>query len=946
MLNCRPNLFLFAVRAVMVGASLALIAGCGGTSNVTATDNSVAVATIPAPPTHVTATGGDALVAIAWAGSSEATSYNVKRATTAGGPYTKIASATSLTYTDASVTNSTAYYYVVSAVDAAGESANSPDATATPEAPAEASAVPAQLTATAGNSQVSLIWSASKGASSYDVKRSTTSGGPYSQIATPTTTSYTDTGLTNSTTYYYVVAAANSAGASANSVQVSATPTATGVGSITSISPASGGVGTVVTIMGTNLAGATPAVACYGRACSGITIITGGSQIGAVTDGSFVIVSNSEIQYTMPADGATGQFYFGNPNGTAFASSNFTFVPKAVTAAPTNLQQVSGSAEVDLKWNGVPNGLSYNLKRSTASGGPYTTIANLTNALAYSDFSVTNGVTYYYVVSCVDSVGESANSSQVTANPVAPTAGTVTITVKSSSTQSISPYIYGVNGGNSLSNQFPSGTSSSLPSGTTLDRFGGNRLTAYNWTTNASNAGSDYLYENDAELNTSPNSYGTAVTQRITFDRANGMATMMTFPMQGYVAADESGPVATPFPNLSRFVVTQYAKGSAFTTTPSTTGAVYDDEFAYNINHAFSGQGIFTSSPATYPVFGQLDNEPDLWTSTHQEIQGSTLPTVSAFIAKSISLATALKNQYPQMVIFGPVNWGWSGVQSWQNNISGTTNTSNNWFIDQYAAAMQTASTSYGSALVNVYDFHWYPQVVDSATGSQIGNLNSSPLTAAQTQEIVQWPRSLYDSTYVENSWIPGTIGGNAINALPRFQAKLASDNPSMKLSITEYFPGGGATIAGTLAEADLLGAFGANGLYAASLWPLTTTFPSIDGGFAAFRNFDGAGSNYGNVAVAASSSNIANVSAYVSTDTTHSGRVVMVIINRSTTAQNTTITGQALSGTAHIYQMTSSNIPSSNSRMVPTSIGTQSVSGSSITITVPSLSVTTIDIR
>ena len=69
-----------------------------------------------------------------------------------------------------------------------------------------------------------LSWSASTGATSYNVKRSTTSGGPYTTIASPTTTSYTDTGLTNGTTYYYVVSAVNAAGESANSAQVSAAP--------------------------------------------------------------------------------------------------------------------------------------------------------------------------------------------------------------------------------------------------------------------------------------------------------------------------------------------------------------------------------------------------------------------------------------------------------------------------------------------------------------------------------------------------------------------------------------------------------------------------------------------------------------------------------------------------------------------------------------------------
>ena len=84
--------------------------------------------------------------------------------------------------------------------------------------------VPTNVVASAGNGQVGLSWSASSGATSYNVGRSTTSGGPYTTIGSPTTTSYTDTAVTNGTTYYYVVAAANGAGTSGNSSQVSAMP--------------------------------------------------------------------------------------------------------------------------------------------------------------------------------------------------------------------------------------------------------------------------------------------------------------------------------------------------------------------------------------------------------------------------------------------------------------------------------------------------------------------------------------------------------------------------------------------------------------------------------------------------------------------------------------------------------------------------------------------------
>ena len=84
---------------------------------------------------------------------------------------------------------------------------------------------PGGLTATPGNAQVTLRWTASFGATSYTVGRSTSSGGPYTAIATGVTgISHTDTGLTNGTTYYYVVSAVNAAGQSPNSSQVSATP--------------------------------------------------------------------------------------------------------------------------------------------------------------------------------------------------------------------------------------------------------------------------------------------------------------------------------------------------------------------------------------------------------------------------------------------------------------------------------------------------------------------------------------------------------------------------------------------------------------------------------------------------------------------------------------------------------------------------------------------------
>jgi hypothetical protein len=604
---------------------------------------------------------------------------------------------------------------------------------------------------------------------------------------------------------------------------------------------------------------------------------------------------------------------------------------------------------VALTWSASSGATSYHVKRATTSGGPYTQIGAPTSA-SYTDSSLTNGTTYYYVVSALDAAGESANSAQLTATPSAPAAATVTVTVTASSTHLISSYIYGVNGAastNGAANSFyPVGTASALPSNLSFDRLGGNRLTAYNWETNASNAGSDYLYENDAALSTSSVA-GAAITSFVSGDQSVGMASLITVQMQGLVAGDENGPVsvANP-PDLSRFkrVVSQKSSvsGVPFTLTPPATDAnVYMDEFVWAVDQKFPGQGIFGTAPSSQHVFAQLDNEPELWNSTHLEVQSSNGISSDAYIAKTISMATALKTQFPNLVIFGPVHYGFYGIYAWNGELSPTPS-ANNWFPDKYLPALEAASASFGKPLVDVYDFHWYPEATDG-NGNRVTTLNGPTLSDAQVQAIVQSPRSLWDTSYQENSWITGTLGG-AIYILPRLQAKIAAENPGMKLAITEYNNGGAQHIAGTIAQADNLGVFGAQGLFAANLWPLAASQPYLLAGFRAFRNFDGANHNFGNTSVQATSSNVGSVAVYVSTDTARPGRVVMVAINRSNSTQTTTISGQPVSGTAHSFQMTAATA-ATQSTVQPAASGTQAVSGSSLTLTLPSLSVTTIDI-
>jgi hypothetical protein len=207
-------------------ASTLFLPSCGGSGSSGGEGGGGGQVTAPVAPTGLAATAGNQQVSLAWNASSGATSYVVGRGTATGGPYSTVSSPSTTSYTDSSVTNGTTYYYVVAAVNSGGTSANSSQVSATPSAPATAPTTPTGLAATAGNQQVNLTWNASSGATSYNVGRGTTTGGPYTTVSSPATTSYTDSTVTNGTTYYYVVAAANSGGTSANSSQVSATPAA------------------------------------------------------------------------------------------------------------------------------------------------------------------------------------------------------------------------------------------------------------------------------------------------------------------------------------------------------------------------------------------------------------------------------------------------------------------------------------------------------------------------------------------------------------------------------------------------------------------------------------------------------------------------------------------------------------------------------------------------
>jgi fibronectin type 3 domain-containing protein len=189
-----------------------------GTSGFSSSNTGYRSVAIPPVPTGVSATDGtySDKVRVTWSVSSGATAYEVWRGTSSSSSSaSKIGDPTSTTFDDTTATPGTTYYYWVKAKNTAGTSGFSGSNTGYRSVAIPA--VPTGVSATDGtySDKVRVTWSASSGATAYEVWRATSSSSSSaSKIGSPTSTTYDDTSATAGTTYYYWVKAKNSAGTS------------------------------------------------------------------------------------------------------------------------------------------------------------------------------------------------------------------------------------------------------------------------------------------------------------------------------------------------------------------------------------------------------------------------------------------------------------------------------------------------------------------------------------------------------------------------------------------------------------------------------------------------------------------------------------------------------------------------------------------------------------
>ncbi len=323
---------------------------------------------------------------------------------------------------------------------------------------------PANVSATWDDTVVNVSWSPSSGAERFHVKRGTQSGGPYTVLASGVDRTFVDTAVTQGVTYYYVIAAENSFGMSPDSDEaVSVVPNSFKIecGGTAYSSPVSGtwladryfsgGITHLYTPRGVaNTADPTLYhTVRYGTSFTyriplpndayllrlhfaEMWFSTAGARRFNVSVNGTQVLSNFDILTAAGGANRALVLDFAAVPASGYVTVAFTSVtssPDAVVAAieahpitqppdaPTNLAASAGSGEVVLTWGMAARATSYHVKRANAAGGPYTTIASIPSQTTYTDTGLTNGSTYYYVVSGSNPRGESGNSGEVSARP-------------------------------------------------------------------------------------------------------------------------------------------------------------------------------------------------------------------------------------------------------------------------------------------------------------------------------------------------------------------------------------------------------------------------------------------------------------------------------------------------------------------------------------------------
>lgn len=366
----------------------------------------------------------------------------------------------------------------------------------------------------------------------------------------------------------------------------------------------------------------------------------------------------------------------------------------------------------------------------------------------------------------------------------------------------------------------------------TSRRWGGNPTSTFNWQLgNAWNTGNDWFFEN------------VAVKPVSTFfdeNKSMGMSNALTIPIMGWVVKDttsNSFPVSTMGAQQR---VDDWRKdagnGNKPDGKPVTPG---DPSRTYiKITPDFDAKWLEQLKKDGRKVdIVILDNEPGIWNETHRDVHPDPT-TYDELLEKTIQYAAAVRKAMPDAKIAGAAEWGWTGyLYSAKDKKMGFSLKPDRrahgdkpmipWLLSGVKAEADKTNTK----LLDILDLHFYPQ------GQNTYSAVADPKTAALR---INQVRGLWDRGYTDESWI-----GEPIYLLPRMKEWIDQNYPGLQTMIGEWNFGGEAHMSGGLADAEALGRFAENGVYAAYYWTVPPAGSPAAAAFNAYRNYDGKGGHF-----------------------------------------------------------------------------------------------------
>src|SRR5271163_5293199 len=408
-------------------------------------------------------------------------------------------------------------------------------------------------------------------------------------------------------------------------------------------------------------------------------------------------------------------------------------------------------------------------------------------------------------------------------------------------------------------------------------RWGGDGTTRYNWQVDSSNAGFDwYFMGGNGEATATPSASADLMIN--TYKTASNAHTLLTIPIIPYV--NKSAAWTCSFP------VSVY--GAQQSTNPYvhpngdncgnsiTTGGVQlldNNIYANHIDNTVAlQQGWIQHLVATFGTaanggvpYYQLDNEPGGWSNTHRDVE-PVQPDYNTIISLGRQYAAIIKQTDPAAKVFGPVDFtlgGWIGTPSQQDNLY-----AGQYYLQQMAAYEQTNN----QRILDYFDEHYYGG----------GSTDAAELEST---------RALWDPTFNSGSWVEQYYFFGPMQLIPRFQNWIQTYYPGTKLSISEYsFASGTDPLVDMLTETDVLGIYGRQGLDFANMWSPPQPTDPLAYSFRIYRNYDGAGGQFGDRSVTSTSTDQSQLSVYGALRSSD-GALTVVAINKTTAAIQTSLT-------------------------------------------------------